>query len=150
MSLNITPQMCAREVVELTPLVMRALRAEVGRLADPTLTVPQFRALSHLSRNPGSSLSSVAEHLGIARPTASALVDRLVRRGLIHRDTDPSERRRTRLTLTPEGVKHLQGAKEAVRTRVAEVLAPLSDAERAQILQGLQLLAHAVRSLTEE
>lgn len=43
---------------------------------------------------PEASLSALAENLGVSRPTASVLVDRLVQRGLVARGTDPAERRR--------------------------------------------------------
>ena len=38
------------------------------------LSVPQFRALALLSRNPTASLSMVAEHLGSSQPGASRLI----------------------------------------------------------------------------
>jgi DNA-binding MarR family transcriptional regulator len=56
--------------------------------------------LTFPSRRPGAPLTSVAEHLGVSRSTASALVDRLVRRQLVSRTEDPQKRRCVMLTLT--------------------------------------------------
>lgn len=39
----------------------------------------------------------------LSQPALSRLVDRLVARGLVHRDTDPADRRGVRITLTPDG-----------------------------------------------
>jgi hypothetical protein len=60
----ITPDLCAREVMETVPLVMRFIRTEMRSRRAPSLSVPQFRVLTFLSRRPGAPLSSVAEHLG--------------------------------------------------------------------------------------
>ena len=79
---KITPEQCARQVVETTPLVMRFIRLQV-RKSGAFTSMPQFRALNFLYRHPGASLSSLADHLGVTLPTASVIVDRLVHRGLL-------------------------------------------------------------------
>jgi DNA-binding MarR family transcriptional regulator len=111
--------------METIPAVMRFLRTEMRRHGTPFLSVPQFRVLVFLYRHPGTSLSSVADHLGVTCPTASVLVDRLVRRGLIDRTVYPQERRRIALVLTVIGAQHLQQAREAASVRVANLLASL-------------------------
>ena len=45
----------------------------------------------------------VAKHLGIGEPTASYLVDKLVRAGLVDRSEDPMDRRRAIVRLSPMG-----------------------------------------------
>src|SRR5262245_66456418 len=104
----ITPELCAREVMETVPLVMRFIRMEMRSRRAPSLSVPQFRVLTFLSRRPGAPLSGVAEHLGVTRSTASAIIERLVRRRLVSRTAHPQERRCVVLTLTPTGAQHLQ------------------------------------------
>jgi DNA-binding MarR family transcriptional regulator len=144
----ITPDHCAREVMETVPLVMRFIRTEMRSRRAPSLSVPQFRVLTFLSHRPGAPLSSVAEHLGVARSTASALVDRLVRRHLVNRTTHPEERRSVVLTLTPAGTQHLQQAREAASTWMAKVLAGLPAADLLQVTQGLTLLGCAFKEIT--
>src|SRR3989442_3151587 len=94
---------CAREILETVPLVMRVVRAEMRHQGALVVSVPQFRALAFVERHPGVSLAGVAEHLGVTAPTASTIVDRLVRRRLVGRVPDPEERRRVVLSLTPAG-----------------------------------------------
>jgi DNA-binding MarR family transcriptional regulator len=143
----ITPDLCAREVMETVPLVMRFIRTEMRSRRAPSLSVPQFRVLTFLSRRPGAALSSVAEHLGVARSTASAMVDRLVRRELVSRTTHPEERRSVVLTLTPAGAQHLQHARAAASARMAKVLAGLPAADLLQVTQGLTLLGRAFKEI---
>jgi DNA-binding MarR family transcriptional regulator len=89
----------------------------------------------------------VAEHLGVARSTASATVDRLVRRKLVSRTTHPAERRSVVLRLTPIGAEHLQQAREAASARMAKVLAGLPAADLLQVTQGLTLLGSAFKEI---
>jgi DNA-binding MarR family transcriptional regulator len=139
-AMAITPDRCASEVMETVPLVMRYIRTEMRSRRAPSLSVPQFRVLTFLSRRPGAPLTGVAEHLGVARSTASAIVDRLVRRKLVNRTPHPGERRSVVLTLTATGVQHLQQAREEASTRMAKVLAGLPAADLLQVSQGLTLL----------
>jgi DNA-binding MarR family transcriptional regulator len=143
----ITPERCAREVMETVPLVMRYIRAEMRSRRAPSLSVPQFRVLTFLSRTPGAPLSSVAEHLGVARSTASAIVDRMVRRKLVSRVVHPEARRSVVLTLTAAGARHLQRAHEAASARMAKILAGLPAADLLQVTKGLTLLGHAFEEI---
>jgi DNA-binding MarR family transcriptional regulator len=143
----ITPELCAREVMETVPLVMRFIRTEMRSRRAPSLSVPQLRVLTFLSRRPGAPLSGVAEHLGVTRSTASAIIDRLVRRKLVSRAVHPQERRSIVLTLTPAGTEHLQHAREAACADMAKVLAGLSATDLLQVTKGLTLLGNAFNEI---
>jgi DNA-binding MarR family transcriptional regulator len=132
--------------MEAVPVVMRVIRAEMRLRGGQFASVPQLRALGLVHRQPGASLTDVAAHLGVTPATASVLVDRLVRRGLLHRASDPQERRRIRLSLTREGSQHLRAARTGTRRRLAEVLGALPAPDRAAISAGVSLLRHAFAS----
>jgi DNA-binding MarR family transcriptional regulator len=134
--------------METIPLVMRFIRKEMRSRRAPSLSVPQLRVLTFLHHVPGAPLASVTEHLGVSRSTASAIVDRLVRRKLVNRTEDPQERRCVVLTLTPAGVQHLQQAREATSTRLAKVLAGLSAADLLHVTAGLTMLRRAFEEIT--
>ncbi len=134
----------------MVPVVMHFLRAEARRHGTPFLSVPQFRVLVFLYRHPGASLSSAAEHLGVTCPTASVLVDRLVRRGLVDRSAYPQERRRIALTLTATGAQHLQQARGATRACVVRLLAGLSGVELHKIEEGVALLGKVFKEAAAE
>jgi DNA-binding MarR family transcriptional regulator len=94
---------CVREVLDVVPFVMRSLRAEFRSHRGEEINIPQYRALMYLRRSPGASLSEVAEHLGITPPSTSRLINDLVERDLIDRQTSPVDRRKITLALTPKG-----------------------------------------------
>jgi DNA-binding MarR family transcriptional regulator len=131
---------CATLVMETVPLVMRAIRAEMRRRRPADLSVPQFRALGFVRRNPGASLSEVADHLGLTLPATSALIDLLVARELLVRALNPSNRRRVMLTLTPLGASTLAAAHADARARLAELLAALSADERRVVVRAMRIL----------
>jgi DNA-binding MarR family transcriptional regulator len=142
-----TAELCARAVMETVPLVTRFIRAEMSSRWAPSLSVPQFHVLSLLNREPGSSLSHVARHLGVTRSTASVIVDRLVRRKLVRRTEHPQERRCVVLSLTATGRQHFLHARDAACAQMASVLAKLSAADLQQITDGLDLLGSAFKDV---
>jgi DNA-binding MarR family transcriptional regulator len=104
------------------------------------LSVPQFRTLAFLSRNPGSSLSAVAEHIGLTLPTMSVLVEGLVGRGLVDRTPDARDRRRVLLALTESGAALHAAAREGAAAWLAVLLAPLGEPDRTAIVHALGVL----------
>jgi DNA-binding MarR family transcriptional regulator len=140
---------CARQVGETVPQIMRLIRSSV-RKQGGLLSVPQIRLLSLLSRQPGASISEVAADLDVTIPTASALVDRLVKKHIIHRKDDPTERRRAMLTVTPEGKEILEQSRSQTQAFLAHLLATESAEKISKISEGLALLASAAEAFRTE
>lgn len=135
-----TPEVCAQEMLDVVPQIMRAIRAEMRRHRTADLSVPQFRTLAFIDRGDQPSLSAVAEHIGLTLPSMSKIVDGLVARKLVTRETHPADRRRLVLALTRSGQTALATSRRATRACLAEDLATLSDAERANIVRALETL----------
>ncbi len=76
---------CARQLLDTTPQIMRFIRAEMRSHRGHDLSVPQFRTLTFINRNPEASLSNLANHLGLTLPSTSKLVDGLVNQKIITR-----------------------------------------------------------------
>ncbi len=131
---------CAARVMETVPLLMRFIRADMRTHNAESLSIPQLRSLAFLSRNPGASLSEVAEHLGVTCATASTTIERLVQRNLVQRTDHPQERRRIVLNLTEEGKLLLQQSQQKTRVHIADILETLTPEEISHIQQGLTLL----------
>lgn len=131
---------CAQEILEVIPVVMRAIRAELRRHRMADLSVPQFRTLAFIDRQADASLSDVAEHIGLTLPSMSKIVEGLVTRQLVTRQTHATDRRRMMLALTTRGQTALETSREATRACLAEDLAPLSDRQRETIVQAMEIL----------
>jgi DNA-binding MarR family transcriptional regulator len=137
---------CAAKVMETIPLVMRFIRADMRDRKATELSVPQFRTLAFLDRNPGASLAELSEHLGVTCATASANTERLVQRNFVHRCDHPSERRRVSLKLTTEGKDHLDATRDLTRAYIADLLDSLSEEQIAKIDDSLALLYQVFES----
>ncbi|MGB7211709.1 MAG: MarR family winged helix-turn-helix transcriptional regulator [Gemmatimonadales bacterium] len=127
-------------VFETALLVTRLVRAEARRSRPAGLTLSEFRALACLGSSPDSTLTDLAEYLGLKLPTTSKLTDVLVTRGEITRREDAGDRRRNRLALTDAGRAKLDVAMGQVRSHLEARLSGLSDADQQLVLHAMQVL----------
>jgi len=135
-----TPEQVASQVFEVVPGVMRSLRAQMREAREGDLSVTQFRVLGFIDRHKGTSLSDVADHIGLSLPSMSKIVDGLVTQRLVGREFDRADRRRMTLTLTPRGRSVLEAARAETRTAVAKSLGGLTPDELATVGAAMEIL----------
>src|SRR5947208_14678114 len=123
----------AAAVVNTAQLVLRLVRGAVRRQHPVNLSVTQLRALDFVSANPGTSLSAVADYVGLALPSASVLVDSLARRALVARLVASGDRRRLQLRVTPAGSAALRRVLRGARAAVAGRRGALTPPRRAAV-----------------
>ena len=111
------------------------------------LPVSQLRCWYQIAENEGLRMHDLAESMGVKLPAISQIVDRLVRRSLVERKTDPLDRRAVCLYLTDDTrVKHLE-SKAAHLARLAETSSKLSPDSLEALISGLNELADAAETL---
>ncbi|HEY3524043.1 MAG TPA: MarR family transcriptional regulator [Candidatus Limnocylindrales bacterium] len=92
------------DAVELLAIVFGALTASAFASESPDLTFLQWRVLLLAVRSPSPpSVSGLASNLNVAMPSASRMVARMRRRGLINLEADPRDGRMRRVVATPAG-----------------------------------------------
>ncbi|MEZ5143596.1 MAG: MarR family transcriptional regulator [Acidimicrobiales bacterium] len=94
-------------------------------LRDSGLTADEFAVYSVLRRPDGRTPSELAAAMQLPATTVSSVVRRLEQRGHVERATDPTDRRSSRLTLTPAGEAAHARARKAFRPFLARVEAGL-------------------------
>ena len=72
-------------------------------------------------------------------------MDRLHRDGLLHRTPYEHDRRATILTVTEQGLAHLEEACAVVEKEQERLFAPLSTAQREELTRSLALIAEAAK-----
>ncbi len=87
------------------------------------LTVPQYRFLLFLKRGPRRA-GELALEAAIGKPTASALIVEMERRGLITREADPADGRSIQLRLTDLGLARHAAFEAALAARLTDVIGP--------------------------
>lgn len=136
----------ASEILETIPSVIQFIRTQMRQHRGSDLSVPQFRTLVFLDRNPGASLSALAEFIGLSLPATSRLVEGLVRKALIIRHTPAGNRRLVALSISARGRRTVSSARSATVKRLAEVLAGLNDEERAAVQFAMGALRREFQS----
>ena len=104
------------------------------------LSLTQVRLLGIL-RDRQPKMAELAAHLGLEKSTVSGLVDRAAHRGLVQRIADPDDARAARVALTPRGREVATSGATDIATDTAALIAPLSAAERAQLVELLRRVA---------
>ncbi len=89
------------------------------------------------------SVSEIGETIGVDQPRASRLIQQAVELGLVRREADPDDARRTRVALTDEGARLVSGFRGQRRAHLEHALQDFSDAERAELARLLTKLATA-------
>lgn len=111
--------------------------------AGHDLTSVQFAALDAIAEQPGIDQASLAATICFDRATIGGVIDRLEHKGLVRRFVGAHDRRSRQLHLTPEGQQWLAACRPVVEALQADILAPLSGAERAAFVA----LAHKALGL---
>ena len=113
--------------------------------AGNALTLGRFLVLRTVRDTPACRIQEVAASQGITLGAASRLVDRLHRDGLVHRTPCEHDRRATILTVTEQGLAHLEEACMIVEKEQERLFAPLSPAQREELTRSLALIAEATK-----
>ncbi|MEO8689096.1 MAG: MarR family transcriptional regulator [Solirubrobacteraceae bacterium] len=111
MRITSTPDLAVRLRLAITR-TSRRLRQEAGTGLSPTLT----SALATIDTHGPLTPSELAKRERVQRPTATRLVARLEELGVLQRAGDPTDRRSSLLSVTPEGhalMEELRGRKTA-------------------------------------
>lgn len=89
------------------------------------------------------SVSEVGEAIGVDQPRASRLIQQAVDLGLVRREADPDDARRTRVALTEDGTRIARGFRGQRREHLTHALADFTADERAELARLLTKLAAA-------
>jgi DNA-binding MarR family transcriptional regulator len=121
---------------------------QVGeRLATLGARKWHYATLAALEEFGPDSQSGLSDRTCIYRSDMVATINELTARGFVVRAPDPGDRRRNAITITDEGRRHLKDLDVLIADAEGEFLAPLSDAERAELIRILKLIVYGHGSL---
>jgi len=135
----------AREVMDVMPQVTWFLRGTM-RHHRGGLSLPQFRTLVRVRRQPTINLSVLAEHLGVSLPSASRMVAGLVDKGLLQRKGRSGDRRQMSLALTARGEAVLGAARRATQQCLESQISPLEARQRKTVMEAMGILKRCFAS----
>ena len=131
----------AAQVVEIVPLVMRIVAAEL-RQTEPFLIPAHLGVLFLLTQQP-RNLSELAELQAVSLPTMSNTISKMAQEGWVTRTRADHDRRVLLIEITPAGEAVLAEMSGYIVNKVAQILDPLSAAELEMLRAGLVILRRA-------
>ncbi|GAW50919.1 MULTISPECIES: MarR family winged helix-turn-helix transcriptional regulator [unclassified Nocardioides] len=132
----------SRALVAVSARSLAALGEEV--------TLPEYRALVLLARTGGSRVIDLAGAMSLNPSTVSRMCDRLLRKGLVSRTSEESDRRAVRLTLTETGRALVDEVTRARTVEIESIVARVSPAHRALLVAGFQAFADAAGEVGDD
>ena len=99
--------------------------------------------LEHLAMAGPLTIGEAAGHLNRAQSVVSEIVSHLTDQGLLERESDPADRRRTLIWLTPAGHEALRRDREVLGVDLlAGAFARMPPGEADALIDGLEALVH--------
>jgi DNA-binding MarR family transcriptional regulator len=133
----------AAEVARLLRDINRRYRDQPieADISQSGLTFQQVSAVSVLYNRGALSLKELSRELGLSHSTASGIVDRLAKRGLVSRTVDAKDRRITRIGVTDAVQRYVdEGMPTGQAGRLEPALRAATRVQRETIKEGLALL----------
>lgn len=128
-----SPALTTREVslalAQLMPNIMRGVQLDF--FLKRGITQTQFLLLVAIRAYGRCTMGTLAHSLHVQMPSATGVVDRLVRAGYVRRSPKPEDRRQVIVELTAKGHAFIEDFQSVVRRRWEEVLLTLEPDELA-------------------
>jgi DNA-binding MarR family transcriptional regulator len=125
-------------------------RAQLRAQRDGGLSPAQFHLLEPLlGAAAPMGVGELAHAAGVASPTATRMLDALVRSGVCARERAAEDRRCVRISLTTDGRATAEAHRERMLDRRRRVFGSLTAAERRDATRLLPRLAAAIEDLPE-
>ena len=121
-------------------LWMELQRRKDGAPSTHELTTTQALALRVVVTEGPQRMGALAERLGVTVATASRTVDALVGAGLVRREADRADARAVRVVPTARGRREFRLRKERFARALARLSDELSEIERRQLADALEVL----------
>ncbi len=109
----------------------------------------QIWALSTLRDSPGMKVSELAQAMSIHASTASNLLDKIEKAGLVRRERNSADQRVVRLYLTDTGVQRLNDAPRPLTGILTHALSRLPEAALARLNGDLRQLIAQMDAVDE-
>ena len=103
----------------------------------------KLETLRYVAEKGDPSMKDVADYLCITPPSATSLINSLVKTKQLERMHDAGDRRLVRLVITPKGKTALATGFKKIMTRMRRLLSKLGAKERNDLFKILEKLGHA-------
>jgi len=127
---------------DLIGMIFQVSRLMKQKMVCPSdiqqLSMMQTQTLGFLYQQKKATMSEIANYLHIELPSATSLVNKLVKQELAKRYSDPNDRRIVMIMLTEAGKKLLQQSLILRKKKLAQFLSYLTKQQKQELLTIMQ------------
>ena len=138
------------DAVLLASRVLVAVAARSLAAVSDDVTLPQYRAMVILASRGPQLIGALAEQLDVNPSTASRLCERLVRKGLVSRQSPPTSRREVEISLTPAGQEVIENVMTRRRREIARIITAVPADQRGHLVEALQAFGTAAGEVPQQ
>lgn len=135
--------MTAALLAEMGAWSARGRLGAMRRWHRGALSLIHLNVLNALERDGALSMSAVADALDVSIASATGIVGRMEKRGLVERRHSTDDRRVVEVHPTPQGMATIHEMESQLRDHMEKVVAELSDEELAGLLLGMRAMHRA-------
>ncbi|MEO8626179.1 MAG: MarR family transcriptional regulator [Candidatus Limnocylindrales bacterium] len=132
---------------ELTNIRMKDWMGALKRWQEGALSMVHLNVLILLRSNGALPMSRLAELLDVSVASATGIIDRMERRGVVERQHSEADRRVVEIHLTKRGIAVFTVMDAERRKRLRKLVGLMGDSELSALLIGLRALHAARKSL---
>jgi DNA-binding MarR family transcriptional regulator len=120
----------------------RLVREKVQESCPADFTQTEIEVLKLVGNNKNTSMKDVADYLHIKPPSATPLIDSMVKKGTLKRIKDKNDRRIVHIAATSKGMKFLQKKYKAIHKTLGKVFGRLSEKDKKNLIKIFEKMRH--------
>jgi len=129
----------ARELVQIIPLVMRVVGAEIRR--NPNFQEPSQVGIMRMLGHKGScTMGDMADRMSVSLPTMSKTMRRMEQRNWVTLQRDQDDRRTVWAALTPDGRAAVDEVYDQTASFVERLISDLTPEDQKTLAAGLAVM----------
>jgi len=125
-------------LTELTQIRMRDWMGALKRWHEGSLSLMHLNVLMLLRSHGAVTMSQLAEQLDVSVASATGIVDRMEKRGIVDRHRSEEDRRVVQVSISEQGQEIFQAMEETRQVHLTRLVKLISDEELAALLTGLR------------
>ena len=127
------------ETITLLFSFNQKLKEAFGKNTNESIpSMVQMRVLYFVDNNKNPSMKDVSEYFCISSPSATEMIERLIKSGLLTRKSNLEDRRSVNIEITAKGKKELGNAKKVASKFISKAVTNLSKKEVENFLEILR------------
>jgi DNA-binding MarR family transcriptional regulator len=135
----------ADDVFALRRLYLKAFGKPA--LLNSSISPLAYMIMLHLKSKSLLSMTEISKKLGVPKPNATVLIDKLIEKKLTERVNDAKDRRIVMIKLTKKGIEFLESARKIYHAQITDKLLQLKEADLKQFAEALVIVKNTLAAL---